>query len=50
MSHYAEHGNFDAIRRKQGEAAHETFTCLPDERLHEVHTKLAEGRYAHYVD
>lgn len=50
VAHYAEHGNFDALRQKQGESPNPTFRNAPDEVLEEVYKKLSEQTYKHYVD
>eukprot|EP00397_Hematodinium_sp_SG-2012_P047199 GEMP01053578.1.p1 GENE.GEMP01053578.1~~GEMP01053578.1.p1 ORF type:complete len:303 (+),score=61.64 GEMP01053578.1:54-911(+) len=48
--HYAEHGNFDALRTKQGESEFETFHNAPPEVLEVVYKKLEDKTYKHYAD
>ena len=50
MTHYAQHGNFSVMRQPQEESPNETFTCMSEELLKDVHQKLADQKYAHYVD
>lgn len=50
VAHYAEAGNFDTLRQKQGESEHETFLNASDEVLEVVYKKLKEQTYKHYVD
>jgi len=50
VAHYAETGNFDALKQKQGESPNPTFLNASDEVLEEVHRKLKEQTYKHYVD
>lgn len=50
VAHYAEHGNVDALRQKQGESPHPTFQNAPDEVLEVVYKKLDQQTYKHYVD
>jgi len=50
MTHYAQHGNFDALRQKQAESPNPTFENASDEVLEAVYTKLKEQSYKHYVD
>jgi methionyl-tRNA formyltransferase len=45
-----EAGEWNAMRRPQGEAEHPTFRNAPDEVLEVVYQKLAEQTYAHYCD
>lgn len=50
VTHYAEHGNFDALRQKQTESPHPTFQNASDEILEAVYKKLEQQAYKHYVD
>jgi len=50
VTHYAKHGNFDAMRQKQDESPNPTFENAPDDVLEAVHKKLALHFYKHYVD
>jgi methionyl-tRNA formyltransferase len=50
VTHYAEHGNFDALKKPQGESENETFLNASDEVLEVVYKKLEEQTYKHYVD
>jgi len=43
-------GEWNEMRRPQGEAEHPTFRNAPDEVLEVVYQKLAEQTYAHYCD
>lgn len=50
VTHYAEHGNFEALRQPQAESPNETFVNASDEVLEVVYKKLKEESYKHYVD
>lgn len=43
-------GQWNEMRRPQGESEHPTFRNAPDEVLEVVYKKLEEQTYAHYVD
>ncbi len=45
-----ERGQWNEMRRPQGESEHPTFRNAPDEVLEVVYKKLEEQTYAHYVD
>ena len=45
-----EAGQWNEMRRPQGESEHPTFRNAPEEVLQVVYEKLAEQTYAHYVD
>jgi methionyl-tRNA formyltransferase len=50
VAHYAEHGNFDGIRQKQGESPNPTFLNASDDVIEEVNRKLSEQTYQHYAE
>ncbi len=43
-------GEWDEMRRPQGNSEHPTFRNAPEDVLQVVHQKLSEQTYAHYVD
>ena len=45
-----EEGRWDEMRHPQGESEHPTFRTAPEDVLQDVYEKLAEQKYAHYVD
>ena len=45
-----EEGRWDEMRHPQGESEHPTFRNAPEDVLQVVYEKLAEQKYAHYVD
>ena len=45
-----EMGQWNEMRRPQGESEHPTFRNAPDEVLEVVYKKLEEQTYAYYVD
>ena len=49
LLHYVA-GEWESIRRPQGQSEHPTFRNAPDEVLAVVEQKLSEQTYSHYVD
>ena len=45
-----EAGHWDEMRHPQGESEHSAFRNAPEDVLQIVYRKLAEEKYAHYVD
>ena len=45
-----EEGRWDEMRHPQGESEHPTFRNAPEDVLQVVYEKLAEQKYAHYVE
>ena len=45
-----EEGRWDEMRHQQGESEHPTFRNAPEDVLQVVYEKLAEQKYAHYVE
>ena len=43
-------GQWDEMRRPQGESSHPPFRNAPEEVLQVVNQKLRDQTYAHYVD
>ena len=45
-----EAGHWDQMRHPQAESEHSAFRNAPEDVLQIVYRKLAEEKYAHYVD